>query len=80
MQAVETESTDSHRKNAKLKSHRRATYSKVLDQRKHPIPRLWVRNGRYCVQMTIEDLVTGVKQVKRVQLDGVSTAAQAVAK
>src|SRR5208283_3405251 len=60
--------------------HRRATYTKVCDQRKRPIRGLWERNGRYYAQLTVEDQVTGIKQVKRVPLEGVATDAQAVAK
>jgi len=57
-----------------------STYKKVLDKRKHPIRGLWVRNERYYAQITIEDPVSGVKQVKRVPLEGATTDAQAVAK
>jgi len=45
--------------------HRPATYRKVLDKRKRPIRGLWERNGRYYAQITVEDQVTGIKQVKR---------------
>ena len=55
-------------------------YKKVLDQRKHAIRGLWVHNGRYYAQITVEDSTTGIKQVKRVPLEGASTDAQAVAK
>jgi hypothetical protein len=51
-----------------------------LDQRKRPIQGLWERNGRYYAQITVEDQNTGLKQVKRVPLEGASTNAQAVAK
>ena len=60
--------------------HRGGTYSKVCDKRKRPIRGLWERNGRYYAQLTVEDPVTGMKQVKRVPLEGVATDAQAVAK
>jgi len=60
--------------------HRGATYRKVLDQRKRPIRGLWERNGRYYAQLTVEDPNTGLKKVKRVPLEDVQTAAQAVAK
>ena len=58
-----------------VRQHRAATYKKVLDQRKRPIRGLWQRNGRYYAQMTIEDKETGLKQVKRVPLDGAATEA-----
>jgi integrase len=60
--------------------HSAATYKKVLDQRKHAIRGLWVRNGRYYAQITVEDLTTGIKRVKRVPLEGAATDSQAVAK
>jgi hypothetical protein len=60
--------------------HRGATYSKVMDKRKRPIRGLWERNGRYYAQLTVEDQVTGIKQVKRAPMEGVSTDAQAIAK
>ncbi len=60
--------------------HRAARYKKVLDQRKRAIRGLWQRNGRYYAQITIEDQNTGLKSVKRVPLEGVSTDAQGVAK
>ena len=60
--------------------HRVAKYTKVLDQRKRAIRGLWERNGRYYAQITVEDLNTGIKRVKRVPLEGAATNAQAVAK
>jgi len=51
-----------------------------MDKRKRPIRGLWERNGRYYAQLTVEDQVTGIKQVRRVPLEGVGTDAQAVAK
>ena len=66
--------------NAVVRQHRPATYKKVLDQRKRPIRGLWQRNGRYYAQVTIEDAHSGLKQVKRVPLEGATTDAQAVAK
>ena len=51
-----------------------------MDKRKRPIRGLWERNGRYYAQLTVEDQVTGIKQVRRVPMEGVSTDAQAVAK
>src|SRR5271169_6495802 len=62
------------------RQHSTVTYKKVLDQRKRPIRGLWERNGRYYAQITVEDQNTGLKQVKRVPLEGATTNAQAVAK
>ena len=59
--------------------HRQRTYSKVCDKRKRPIRGLWVRNGRYYVQITVEEPVTGGNRVKRVPLEGAGRKAQAVA-
>ena len=55
-----------------------------MDGRKQPIRGLWVRNGRYYAQLTIEDSKTGNKSVRRVPLvdkeqKPVDSAAQAVA-
>src|SRR5271155_3608991 len=80
MQAADTESTDTRSIIVSRHQHRGATYSKVMDKRKRPIRGLWERNGRYYAQLTVEDQVTGIKQVKRVPMEGVSTDAQAVAK
>lgn len=60
--------------------HRRLTYTKVCDKRKRPIRGLWERNGRYYAQITVEEPATGIKRVKRVPLEGVTTDAQAVTK
>jgi len=38
---------------------------------------LWVRNGRYYAQLTVEDEHTGQKQVRRIPLEGATTPAQA---
>jgi integrase len=59
-------------------------FVKVFDGRKQPIRGLWVRNGRYYAQLTIEDGDTGNKTVRRVPLlredkQPVETVAQAVA-
>jgi integrase len=80
MQADDTESTVAQVQIVSHNQHRRATYSKVMDKRKRPIRGLWERNGRFYAQITIEDQTTGIKQVKRVPLEGVTTDAQAVAK
>src|SRR5277367_2994896 len=80
MQAADTGSTSAKRTIVSPKQHRRATYSKVMDKRKRPIRGLWERNGRYYAQLTVEDQITGIKRVRRVPMEGVSTDAQAVAK
>jgi len=56
---------------------REAPYLKVCDERKRQIRGLWVRNGRYYAQLTLEDEHTGEKKVRRVPLDGAATPAQA---
>jgi DNA repair photolyase len=45
MQAAETESTGTQNAIVSPKKHRRKTYSKVMDKRKHPIRGLWERNA-----------------------------------
>jgi integrase len=80
MQPADTESTDIQSKIVSRHQHRGATYSKVMDKRKRPIRGLWERNGRFYAQLTVEDQITGIKQVKRVPMEGVVTDAQAVAK
>lgn len=57
--------------------HHGSTYQKVADERKRPIRGLWVRNGRYYAQLTLEDEHTGRKQVRRIPLESVTTPAQA---
>lgn len=57
--------------------HGLAAYQKVCDERKRPIRGLWVRNGRYYAQITVEDQHTGRKQVRRVPLEDALTPAQA---
>jgi integrase len=59
--------------------HRKQRYHKVCDERKRPIRGLWVRNGRYYAQLTVEDLHTGQKSVRRVPLEKATTPAQAKA-
>ena len=80
MQSSDTASHSVQRTIVSQNQHRRATYTKVMDKRKRPIRGLWERNGRYYAQLTVEDQVTGIKQVRRVPLEGVGTDAQAVAK
>ena len=57
--------------------HQAPTYQKACDERKRPLRGLWVRNGRFYAQMTVEDPHTGRKQVRRVPLEGALTTAQA---
>jgi integrase len=57
--------------------HRRHQYHKVYDERKRPLRGLWLRNGRYYAQLTLEDMESGLKRVRRVPLEGVTSAAQA---
>ena len=81
MQATDMESKRlTAHKVVSIGQHRRATYTKVCDQRKRPIRGLWERNGRFYAQITVEEPVTGIKRVKRVPLEGVTTEPQAVAK
>lgn len=61
------------------RQHRAAKYKKVFDERKRAIRGLWVRNGRYYAQLTLEDQVTGKKSVRRIPLEDATTPAQAVA-
>lgn len=63
--------------NVRLQQHRRSHYQKVLDDRKRPLRGLWIRNGRYYAQLTVEDPHSGKKQVRRVPLENVTTSAQA---
>ena len=63
--------------NVRLQQHRRSHYQKVLDDRKRPLRGLWIRNGRYYAQRTVEDPHSGKKQVRRVPLENVTTSAQA---
>jgi len=60
-----------------IRKHRTTPYQRVVDERKRPIRGLWVRNGRYYAQLTIQDEHTGQKQVRRVPLEGALTPAQA---
>jgi integrase len=54
----------------KLTRHR---YTKVLDNRKHPIRGLWRRNGKFVARITVED-DAGRKAVKWVPLEAQTTA------
>src|SRR5271154_6745793 len=75
MQAADTGSHIAKRTVVSQNQHRRATYSKVMDKRKRPVRGLWERNGRYYAQLTVEDQITGIKQVKRVPMEGVGKSA-----
>jgi hypothetical protein len=55
------------------RQHQRQTYKKVHDERKRPIRGLWMRNDRYCAQITIEDPHSGRKNVRRVATDTVQS-------
>ncbi len=44
-----------HGKTSKSSSSRRYKYTKVLDNRKHPIRGLWKRNGDFVARITVED-------------------------
>jgi integrase len=48
-------------------SRRRHSYSKVLDNRKHPVRGLWRRNGSFYARVTVED-ETGHKKLSWVPL------------
>src|SRR5688572_3640994 len=61
----------------RIRHHRSAAYQRVHDDRKRPVRGLWVRNGRYYAQLTLEDPHTGQKQVRRVPLEQATTPAQA---
>ena len=50
------------------RQHRAAIYQKARDNRKRAIRRLWVHNGRYYAQLTLEDPHTSQKQMHRVSL------------
>jgi integrase len=76
--------TESNEPDSNKRQSHALSFAKVFDGRKQPIRGLWVRNGRYYAQMTVENPVTGIKKVRRVALvdkDGnaAQTASQAVA-
>jgi integrase len=66
-----------HVQAVRSRQHRRHQYHRVYDERKRAVRGLWVRNGRYYAQLTLEDLETGRKRVRRVPLEGATTPAQA---
>ena len=53
-----------------IRRQREAQYQRVYDERKRPIRGLWVRNGRYYAQLTVEDDHTGQSSRRRVPLEG----------
>ena len=57
-------------------SSRRHRYTKVCDNRKHPIRGLWRRNGSFFARLTIED-DCGRKSVKWVPLEAAKSASDA---
>jgi hypothetical protein len=63
-------------KSVSSSNSRRHKYSKVLDNRKHPIRGLWRRNGSFYARLTLED-DCGRKSVKRVPLEQAATASDA---
>lgn len=82
MKAKATES-NSENPPEQARRHDRHTYQKARDARKRPIRGLWIRNGRFYGQLTIEDRSTGAKTVRRVPLlddarNPVPTVAEAV--
>lgn len=79
MQAPDTVS-NGHSTRSGQHRHRDAIYQRVYDARKRRMRGLWVRNGRFYAQLTLEDLNTGKKQVRRIPLEGASTVPQAVEK
>ena len=46
---------------SRVQQHREGTYQRAYDERKRPIRGLWVRNGRFHAQITVEDPNTGQK-------------------
>ncbi len=60
-------------------AHRRKTYHKVVDGRKHPIRGLWMRNGNYYARLNFTDPETGARETRRVRLDKAQTLSQAQA-
>jgi hypothetical protein len=63
------------------RKHRTAPYQRVMDERKRPIRGLWVRNGRYYAQLTINQWKTHLghmrlDQIKRIHMDSFIAARQ----
>src|SRR5262245_33942889 len=68
--------TAAQRKTVSRSSSRRHRYTKVLDNRKHPIRGLWRRNGNFVARITVED-DAGRKSMKWIPLDEAHSAAEA---
>ena len=84
MKGIESQSNDGGHSTAPAQTvhsrqHGEAGYQKAKDERKRPIRGLWVRNGRYYAQITLEDPQSGKKKVRRVPLENAATPAQAKA-
>lgn len=60
-------STTTQKQDGKSASHE-ASFTKVLDGRKHPIRGLWQRNDRFYAQLTVSDPLTGRNKVQRIPL------------
>lgn len=54
-----------------------ARYQKVFDGRKQPMRGLWRYNGKFHVRLTVEEHVTGKKEVQCVPLAGTQAVSQA---
>jgi hypothetical protein len=54
-------------------SARHYKYTKVLDNRKHPIRGLWRRNGKFKARITVED-DAGRKSIRWVSLEAATVA------
>ncbi|HLH55099.1 MAG TPA: hypothetical protein VKY92_15940, partial [Verrucomicrobiae bacterium] len=67
------EGNESQRKTEATSNSRRYKYTKVRDNRKHPIRGLWKRNGKFLARFTVED-DAGRKVVKWVPLNAETVA------
>jgi hypothetical protein len=56
------QSADSALQAVRTGQHRQSTYQKVRDERKRPIRGLWLRNGRYYAQITLQELLVRRRQ------------------
>lgn len=65
-----------NRSSGSQSSSRRHRYTKVLDNRKHPVRGLWRRNDNYYARITVEDDF-GHKTIKWVPLEAATTTAEA---
>ena len=75
---VQSQASRSNDQSAVIQQHNRRgpTYQKVVDARKRPIRGLWIRGDKYYARISVSDINTGAKQVRRVPLDA-ETVAQA---